>query len=65
VVFSCMVRKAVLGSQTATETEITRDELAANLPLCGFYSYGEIAPLESGSTQLHNETIVAVLLGTP
>jgi hypothetical protein len=63
-VFSCMVRKAVLGSQTATEFEILRDELGSALPMCGFYSYGEIAPIDTGATALHNETIVAVLLGT-
>jgi hypothetical protein len=64
VLFSCMVRKAVLGSQTSTEGEIARGELGLAVPMCGFYSYGEIAPIESGATQLHNETMVAVLLGT-
>jgi hypothetical protein len=64
LIFSCMVRKAVLGSKIGSEAEIARDELGSTLPMCGFYSYGEIAPIESGTTQFHNETIVAVLLGS-
>jgi hypothetical protein len=64
LIFSCMIRKLLLGTKTGTEIDIARGELGEAMPLCGFYSYGEIAPIESGSTQFHNETIVAVLLGT-
>lgn len=61
--FSCMVRRALLGTRTSTEVEIARSELGAALPLCGMYVLGEIAPLRSGTAQYHNETIVALLLG--
>ncbi|MFN2614944.1 MAG: FIST signal transduction protein [Actinomycetota bacterium] len=64
IVFSCMVRKALLGSRAGEEMDIARAELGDAVPICGFYVYGEIAPLESGSNQFHNETIVTVLLGT-
>jgi hypothetical protein len=65
VVFSCAIRKHLLGTRTGTEYDITRELLGDAVPVCGFYSFGEIAPFESGgSIRIHNETIVAVLLGT-
>ena len=63
LVFSCAVRKLVLGTRTGTELDITREELGPSLPVAGLYCYGEIAPAASGHTRFHNETIVAVLLG--
>lgn len=63
LVFSCAVRKRLLGSRTGTEVDITREQLGSDLPLFGFYCFGEIAPLDSGTDHFHNETIVAVLLG--
>jgi hypothetical protein len=63
LVFSCAVRKYLLGSRTGTEFDIARKELGPDLPIFGFYCFGEIAPLESGSDRFHNETIVALLLG--
>jgi hypothetical protein len=64
LIFSCAIRKYVLGSRTGTEIEIARRELGGALPVCGFYSFGEIAPDSSGTSRFHNETIVAVVLGT-
>lgn len=64
LIISCAVRKFVLGTRTGHELEIARRELGAALPICGFYSFGEIAPLDSGAALIHNETMVAVLLGT-
>lgn len=61
---SCVIRKLVLGTRTGTEIEIARRELGEAMPICGFYSFGEIAPIESGPTRLHHEAMVAVLLGT-
>jgi hypothetical protein len=62
LLFSCAIRKVVLGTRTATELEIVRDELGP-IPIAGLYCFGEIAPIESGLERFHNETIVAVLLG--
>lgn len=61
---SCVIRKLVLGTRTGTELEIARTELGGAMPICGFYSFGEIAPMDSGLTRLHHEAMVAVLLGT-
>ncbi|MFO0635243.1 MAG: hypothetical protein U0168_20540 [Nannocystaceae bacterium] len=36
------------------------------VPAFGFYSYGEIAPLQGqAAVDFHNETFVAVLFGAP
>ena len=63
LVFSCAIRKLMLGTRTGRELDITREELGMELPISGLYCYGEIAPGGAGSTRFHNETIVAVLLG--
>jgi hypothetical protein len=63
LIFSCAIRKLVLGTRTGRELDIVRHTLGASVPICGFYCYGEIAPIASGSSRFHNETIVAVLLG--
>ncbi|MEO8292973.1 MAG: FIST N-terminal domain-containing protein [Actinomycetota bacterium] len=63
LIVSCVIRKLVLGTRTGHEIEIARTELGGAMPICGFYSFGEIAPMESGVTRLHHEAMVAVLLG--
>lgn len=65
LLFSCAIRKYLLGTRTGQEFDIARTEFGDTVPICGFYSLGEIAPLEAGTpTRFHNETMVAVLLGT-
>jgi hypothetical protein len=63
LVFSCAIRKWVLGTRAATELDITRHELGPGIPVAGLYCFGEIAPLDTGATGFHNETFVTVLLG--
>jgi len=64
LIFSCAIRKFVLGSRTATEGELARSVLGG-LSLAGMYCYGELAPVDPGGpSRLHNETFVALLLGT-
>ncbi len=63
--FSCTGRIHVLGTQTQLEYERARALTTVPLTCCGFYTYGEIAPLyPGGETQFHNETFVTVVLGT-
>jgi hypothetical protein len=65
LVFSCAVRKYILGTRIGREIEMTRELFGQDLPIAGFYCAGEIAPVDvAGVTRFHNETIVAVLLGT-
>ncbi|NOT43662.1 MAG: hypothetical protein HOP14_03550 [Acidobacteria bacterium] len=63
--FSCAARKQVLGTQASEEIGLLRGTLPPDVPVCGFYAYGEIGPLvPGGASRFHNETFVAVLVGT-
>jgi hypothetical protein len=63
--YSCMARKIVLGSQTDKEIKQVQAEFGSQVPLIGFYTYGEYCP--AGCTTLnylHNETITLNVVGT-
>ena len=63
--FSCAARRWLLGSRTKEEYELGKQFIDPGIPLCGFYTYGEIGPLEPhGQARYHQETLVTVLLGT-
>lgn len=65
LIFSCMVRKYLLGTRTKVEAEMARAEFGPGVPLAGLYCAGEIGPVTDGATsQFLNETFVTVLLGT-
>jgi hypothetical protein len=55
----------LLGTRTGAEIDQVRDKLGEDLPVVGFYAFGEIAPLGTNrDIRFHNETCVTVLLGT-
>lgn len=63
--FSCAWRRWILGTQTDQEYATIAAALTQPLPSCGFYTYGEIAPLrDHGPTFIHNTTFVTLLLGS-
>lgn len=65
LIFSCAVRKFVLGSRTPVEAELARSVYGSSLPMAGMYCYGEIGPVRAASTsRFLNETFVTLLLGT-
>jgi hypothetical protein len=65
LIASCAVRNILLGSRAKGEIERLRAGLGLDLPVMGFYSFGEIAPLgHDRAPRFHNETCVTVLLGT-
>jgi hypothetical protein len=65
LIASCAVRSFLLGTRTRGEIERIRAGLGQDLPVSGFYAFGEIAPLSVDSTpSFHNETCVTVLIGT-
>jgi hypothetical protein len=65
LMFSCMIRKYLLGSRTKDEAEMAREVLGPSMPLVGLYCAGEIAPTGGETTsRFLNETFVTVLLGT-
>jgi hypothetical protein len=64
VIFSCAVRKFMLGSRTPIEAELARDVLG-DVPTVGTYCFGEVAPIDGTSaSRFLNETFVTLLLGT-
>ena len=62
--FSCAFRKDILGTKVGEELKILQDHLPAQVPVCGFYSFGEIAPLVKGQDSFfHGATLVTLLVG--
>ncbi len=58
LVVSCVGRRMVLKQRTEEELEAVREVLGEGTTLAGFYSYGELAPAESGQPcRLHNHYI--------
>ena len=66
VFFSCAARKLLLGTRTSEEYQIIREKFDLSMPMCGFYGYGEIGPIQSSgaNAKFHNETFISLLLGT-
>ncbi len=62
--FSCAFRKDILGTRTEEELRILRENLPPQIPVSGFYTYGEIAPLVKGQESFfHGATLVTLLVG--
>jgi hypothetical protein len=66
MVFSCCCRRLLLGTRTKEEMAIVESVLGTDLPVIGFYGYGEIGPPDSSDcvSKYHNETFVSLILGT-
>lgn len=66
VIVSCSSRKLLLGTKTPEEFRILNERLGSELPLAGFYSFGEIGPQTSGTMRpmMHHQTFTMLLLGT-
>lgn len=63
--FSCASRLNILGTKAAAEYQLTSSCFSRTYPYIGFYTFGEIAPLQKdGTTFLHNESAIALVLGT-
>lgn len=59
ILISCVGRKLVLKQRVDEEVESVQDTLGASTAMTGFYSYGEICPVEphQKEAQLHNQTM--------
>ena len=57
IAISCVGRKLLLKSRIDEEIEAVKEILPKDTNIIGFYSYGEISPLASGSCDLHNQTM--------
>ncbi|MFH1838137.1 MAG: FIST N-terminal domain-containing protein [Candidatus Kuenenbacteria bacterium] len=68
-IFDCMARHKLLGDQINEEIKAVQNILGKEVPLIGFYTYGEQAPLgseinpNSCNSVFHNETICLLVLG--
>lgn len=63
ILISCVGRRIVLASRTDEEIEAVQSEIGMNVPITGFYSYGEISPMsDSVGCQLHNQTMTITCL---
>lgn len=63
ILISCVGRKLVLDQRIEEEVEGVREVLGPEAALTGFYSYGEISPLTSGTAcELHNQTMTVTTL---
>jgi hypothetical protein len=68
LMFSCVGRKLVLGRRTQEEVTAVKQVLGEEIPLIGFYTYGEIGPIDKrerrlATSKFHNETVVLWVLG--
>lgn len=62
--YSCMARKIVLGSRTSEEISEVKKIVGKDIPVIGFYTYGEYAPAgKKGLSHFHNETITLTIIG--
>jgi len=69
IMFSCVGRKLVLGRRITEEVDVVRKTVGYDVPIIGFYTYGEIGPIDSSVEKLaeakfHNETVVLWILGS-
>lgn len=63
ICISCVGRKLVLDQRIDEEVESVRDVLGKDAVITGFYSYGEISPMEQNSNcELHNQTMTITTL---
>lgn len=61
--FNCAGRKLVLGARHHEEIRAAFEAIGTELPKIGFYTYGELAPVD-GKNMYHDETFTLVLVGT-
>ena len=67
-VFDCIARHKLLGPKIGEEITAIQTVLGKDVPLIGFYTYGELAPLAGKlgpdcRSVFHNETMTLLVLG--
>lgn len=70
VIFNCIARNKLFGEHAGEEISAIQEAIGKNVPLIGFYTYGEQAPLggevrniSKCNPAFHNETVVIAVLG--
>lgn len=62
IAVSCVGRRLVLRQRAEEELQASLEALPPGTRQVGFYSYGELSPLASGSCELHNQTMTLTTL---
>lgn len=57
IAITCVGRRLLLGQRTEEELEAVLEPMPEGTHQVGFYSYGELSPMETGKCQLHNQTM--------
>lgn len=70
VIFNCIARAKLFGDRSGEEIDKIQEVIGKNVPLIGFYTYGEQAPfggevrnIDKCNPAFHNETIVICVFG--
>lgn len=59
---SCMGRKAIMGQRVEEEVELIKEIIGTHVPVTGFYSYAEMAPVHNRyECEVHNQTMTLTL----
>lgn len=63
IIISCSCRQKILGTKTKEEYRTLHDELPSDVPMFGFYAYGQVSPFNKNAPAfVHNESIVTLFL---
>ncbi|KKR46001.1 MAG: hypothetical protein A3G47_00115 [Candidatus Zambryskibacteria bacterium RIFCSPLOWO2_12_FULL_39_45] len=69
IIFNCIARNKLFGDKSGDEIKAIQEAIGNQVPLIGFYTYGEQAPLggevkniEKCNSAFHNETVVICVL---
>jgi hypothetical protein len=69
IIFNCIARNKLFGERSGEEIRAIQEAVGSDVPLIGFYTYGEQAPLggevrniERCNPAFHNETVVICVL---
>ena len=69
IIFNCIARNKLFGDKSGEEITAIQQAVGKEVPLIGFYTYGEQAPLggevkniEKCNSAFHNETVVICVL---
>ncbi len=63
LIFNCISRIWILENEYNREIDEIKKVFGTDVPICGFYTYGEIGATEGGQPLYHNKTIVIAAIG--
>lgn len=70
IIFNCIARNKLFGERSGDEIDAIQEAIGESVPLIGFYTYGEQAPIggevmniKKCNPAFHNETVVICVLG--